>query len=34
MAVYTFNGDDLKIMLRGAVDLLEQTKDEIPLFCN
>ncbi|TEB09762.1 DAK2 domain-containing protein [Pelotomaculum propionicicum] len=29
MAVYTFNGDDLKIMLRGAVDLLEQTKDEI-----
>lgn len=29
MAVYTFDGDDLKIMLRGAVDLLEQSKDEI-----
>lgn len=29
MAVYSFEGDDLKIMLRGAVDLLEQTKDEI-----
>ncbi len=29
MAVYTFDGDDLKTMLRGAVDLLEQTKEEI-----
>lgn len=29
MAVYSFDGDDLKIMLRGAVDLLEQTKEEI-----
>ncbi|MFA4886058.1 MAG: DAK2 domain-containing protein [Desulfotomaculaceae bacterium] len=29
MAVYSFDGDDLKTMLRGAVDLLEQTKEEI-----
>ncbi len=29
MAVYSFDGGDLKTMLRGAVDLLEQTKEEI-----
>lgn len=29
MAIYSFDGADLKMMLRGAVDLLEQSKKEI-----
>ncbi|MCL6559046.1 MAG: DAK2 domain-containing protein [Firmicutes bacterium] len=29
MAVYSFDGQDLKMMLQGAVDLLGQSKDEI-----
>ena len=29
MAVYSFNGSDLLMMLRGAVNLLGQAKNEI-----
>jgi DAK2 domain fusion protein YloV len=29
MAVYSFNGNDMKLMLRGAVDLLEQSREHI-----
>lgn len=29
MAIYFFDGDDLKLMLQGAVDLLGQSKEEI-----
>jgi DAK2 domain fusion protein YloV len=29
VAVYSFNGNDMKLMLRGAVDLLEQSREHI-----
>ncbi len=29
MAIYYFGGNELKMMLCGAVDLLRQSKDEI-----
>src|SRR5450830_1365280 len=29
MAVYSFDGKDLKLMFQGAVDLLEQSRDHI-----